>query len=433
MVVPQKGATVLLLLALGAVVVEGLVLPKRTFHGHSVLRIKANHNAHVEALRSLEDVHGINVDFWKSLKSVPGDAHLRVAAEDKEKVLSILKSEGLEHDVIIDNLQEKIDRENAELANRKVFKAGDHPSEIATDNYHNLDEILAYLDSVATTYPTLASTQSIGKSHQNRDLKLIKIGKPGTNKKAVFINGCQHAREWLGCATMVYIINELTTKQSTYDDLLTGLDIYILPVLNPDGYAYTWASDRMWRKTRSGPRSGCYGVDPNRNWNYKWNVAGASRNPCSETYDGPSANSEVETQAITSFLGANNKTLKAYFDIHTYSEDFMYSYGYADVYPVDVTKLKKVAGQATSAVNSAHGESFKYGSITDVIYPASGSSIDYAKGLLGIDYSYAMELRPDENSWDGFILPTSQILDGASECWAGVQLVFRAALTDTTD
>ena len=138
---------------------------------------------------------------------------------------------------------------------------------------------------------------------------------------------------------MVYIINELTANAAQYDDLLTNLDIYILPVLNPDGYIYTWTNDRMWRKTRTGPRQGCYGVDANRNWNFKWGVAGSSRNPCDETYDGPNPNSEMEVQAITKFLGNNNSTIVSYFDIHTYSEDFMYPYGYADVYPDDVTKI----------------------------------------------------------------------------------------------
>ena len=27
---------------------------------------------------------------------------------------------------------------------------------------------------------------------------------------------------------------------------------YILPVLNADGYEYTWTHDRMWRKNRLG-------------------------------------------------------------------------------------------------------------------------------------------------------------------------------------
>lgn len=41
-------------------------------------------------------------------------------------------------------------------------------------------------------------------------------------------------------------------------------------------------------------------------------VSGASSNPCSEIYDGPSAFSEVETQVVSNYLLANKNLIKAY-------------------------------------------------------------------------------------------------------------------------
>ncbi|KAH7982467.1 hypothetical protein HPB52_005104 [Rhipicephalus sanguineus] len=55
-------------------------------------------------------------------------------------------------------------------------------------------------------------------------------------------------------------------SDSTITTLLQTFDFYIFPVVNPDGYAYTFTSDRLWRKNRSGGRRGCRGVDPNRNF-----------------------------------------------------------------------------------------------------------------------------------------------------------------------
>ena len=126
----------------------------------------------------------------------------------------------------------------------------------------------------------------------------------GVNRPAVWIDGGIHAREWISPATGHYseflkgkplfhyfvisvavslIIRELVEDYDNNRDIVDNLDVYIMPVANPDGYEYSRTTDRMWRKTRSGSGS-CIGVDPNRNWGYKWGGQGASRDPCRETY-----------------------------------------------------------------------------------------------------------------------------------------------------
>lgn len=60
-----------------------------------------------------------------------------------------------------------------------------------------------------------------------------------------------HAREWVGPATVLYLIDFLTQNVPSGDeDLTDNLDWYFLPVVNPDGYEYTWTNDRLWRRTR---------------------------------------------------------------------------------------------------------------------------------------------------------------------------------------
>ena len=46
------------------------------------------------------------------------------------------------------------------------------------------------------------------------------------------------------------MMRELIENDAAHTDLTENLDWYILPILNPDGYAYTQSNDRMWRKTR---------------------------------------------------------------------------------------------------------------------------------------------------------------------------------------
>ena len=83
---------------------------------------------------------------------------------------------------------------------------------------------------------------------------------------------------------------------------LNPLRRYILPVVNPDGYLYTQTTNRMWRKTRSPNDNGCFGTDANRNWGYQWGTGGSSSDPCSDTYMGASAFSEIETANIRQWL-----------------------------------------------------------------------------------------------------------------------------------
>jgi hypothetical protein len=43
-------------------------------------------------------------------------------------------------------------------------------------------------------------------------------------------DGCIHAREWITCATMIYVINELITLPEQYRNLLDRIDLYLMPV-----------------------------------------------------------------------------------------------------------------------------------------------------------------------------------------------------------
>ena len=66
----------------------------------------------------------------------------------------------------------------------------------------------------------------------------------------MWIDGGIHAREWISPATVMWTLKELIEGNETETKMLReNLDWYILPVHNPDGYAFTrW--DRLWRKTR---------------------------------------------------------------------------------------------------------------------------------------------------------------------------------------
>lgn len=65
----------------------------------------------------------------------------------------------------------------------------------------------------------------------------------------------------------------------------------------------------------------CEGVDPNRNFDIHWGegkLAGASLDPCHDTYAGPSAFSEVETKAISDYIMKHRKHIRFGFEIASY-------------------------------------------------------------------------------------------------------------------
>ena len=118
-------------------------------------------------------------------------------------------------------------------------------------------------------------------------------------------------------------------------------DFYITPIVNPDGksnlrsiyrttpnhilgFVYTQTTDRLWRKNRQTVSSStCIGRDNNRNWPYKWEVAGgASTSPCSETYKGLAAADAPENKGLitqTNTIKAANG-IRLYIDFHSYGQ-----------------------------------------------------------------------------------------------------------------
>lgn len=279
--------------------------------------------------------------------------------------------------------------------------------------YQSFATISAWLNCMATKFSDKMSLIHIGKSTEGRDLKVVKIGNKDSNKPSVFIDGGIHAREWVSPASVAYLIHRMVETEGEYDSLLDKFNVYLLPMVNPDGYEYSRNHDRMWRKTRS--KTGgknlfgqeCHGVDPNRNFGYHWGGYGASDDPCKETYRGSHAFSEPETLAMKNFLLSEKANFQLYLTFHSYGQYILYPWGYDKLDTRDWRDLKRVGDVTGRALNKLNGVNYQIGSAAKMLYPASGGSDDWAKGGAGIKFSYTVEL-PDTGK-HGFILPARHI------------------------
>ena len=109
-------------------------------------------------------------------------------------------------------------------------------------NYHPVTTFHKYLECLGSRYGDMVSVFDIGRSTERRPLKVIKIGRPSSDgriKPAVWIDGGIHAREWISPASVEYLVHQLVEKCDLPENknLVESFDLYILPIMNPDGYA----------------------------------------------------------------------------------------------------------------------------------------------------------------------------------------------------
>jgi len=250
----------------------------------------------------------------------------------------------------------------------------------------------------------------------------IAINPSRTDLPTIWIDSNIHAREWISSATVLYIIDQILTGTSAdAARMRNNYRWYILPNANPDGYEYSWTNDRQWRKTRS-PNSGsvCVGTDPNRNWDENWGGPGSSTSPCSDTYAGPTAFSEVENRNIRDFITTIASRTNVAITIHCYSNYWLVPWGGYSYKPSDYNELMRVGNLAAAAIKAVNGLTFTVGTPPDILYVAAGGSFDWFKAKLNIAYSYAPELRPATAAQGGFDIPASNITPSGAETFAAI-------------
>lgn len=232
-----------------------------------------------------------------------------------------------------------------------------------------------------------------------------------------------HAREWVSAPTVAYIATQLVDgygSNSEVTSILDSVEFVIIPVANPDGYAYTWSDSRLWRKNRRiNSGSSCVGVDLNRNWDAAWSGPGASNNPCSDTYYGTSAFSEAESKTVSDYVKAQGPFLVG-IDFHAYAQIVMRPYGYTKSNPVGVTELQENAKGMADAIKKESGMVYTPEPAAQ-LYVASGGADDWMFDKGSCKQAFTFELR--DTGRYGFVLPANQIVPNGKEVWEAMRFL----------
>ena len=234
---------------------------------------------------------------------------------------------------------------------------------------------------------------TIGTTLQGRPIWGLKLGKsvvgPDTRPVAYF-SALTHAREPEGMQALLYFAEDLVSHYGTDPTATYLLDhrvIYVVPVVNPDGYKvnedhffagggqFAFGYHRKNARDINGNGSVDYtvdGVDINRNYDFQWVGGGSSTIPTDETYRGTAPFSEPETQAQRDIVALLQP--KTGISFHTWSDLYIHPWGYTPAATPDSMAFYEWSDDIT------FGNNYQSGQGPRILYPVNGEFTDWCYG-----------------------------------------------------
>jgi len=241
--------------------------------------------------------------------------------------------------------------------------------------YHTYEETINYINFLATKYPSIMNVIKIGESTQfDLPIYAVKISDNAhleEDEPTILYDGMHHAREPLGNEICLSLMDYLLNNYAFSPDVTYWVDeteIWIIPILNPEGWKYivdSNLSSPWWRKDlRDNNGNGIFdpdydGVDLNRNYDFNWSIGGDTY-PGSWTYKGPHPFSEKECQAKRELAISQKFVFSVSY--HSYGEGVFFPWSWPNTKtkaPDDIS-LRNIAHEIASRIPTKDGNGNYY-------------------------------------------------------------------------
>jgi murein tripeptide amidase MpaA len=131
---------------------------------------------------------------------------------------------------------------------------------IAFDRFYRYDELRELLHAFAREHPSLVAIESIGRSHEGRDILVLTVTNtktgPADEKPAFWVDGNIHSTEVAASAAALYFLSTLVVQYGHDTEVTRALDtraFYVCPRINPDGAEWALADKPKWVRSSTRP------------------------------------------------------------------------------------------------------------------------------------------------------------------------------------
>jgi hypothetical protein len=272
---------------------------------------------------------------------------------------------------------------------------------------------------LARRYPGVTKLVKLGTTYQGREILALKVtqgarGERDGRRPSVLFSSVQHAREWIASETnrrlMYHYIEGWAAEDPKIVKLLQSTELWFVPIMNPDGYQYTFTDERLWRKNLRNNDGDPQitisdGVDPNRNYpeHFGYDNEGSSSILSSQTYRGPSGASEPETKAMQGLIGRVPFAFQV--NYHSAGEWLLYPEGWQIGSP---TADDPIYFALSGNLDKAAIDGYHPGLSSDVLYVTNGEANDYSHKV-GKTLAWTPELAEGCDGC-GFVFPDDPAL-----------------------